>query len=135
MPILFEHLGLPEHARPVAATLNDYDPNLTLERLPEGHPWLQDNPDRPYAVIHRSPNFGEYVIESYSEDRLDHRIIANTIFGDANKHNWDLDKFDPVMAAHHAVEARKRMDQVSAGNELQMWRQNRLHDKGRRVYG
>lgn len=117
MVIEFRHLGLPERARPIAQALNDFDPTLSLERLPDGHPWLIDNADKPYAVIHRSPNFPEYIIESYSEDRLDPRIIANVMFGDANRHNWDLSEFDPVAAAYHLVEARRRGDELQERND------------------
>lgn len=113
----FRHIGLPERAWAIAATLNDYDPTLHLERLPDNHPWLKDNPDRPYAVIHRSPAFPEYIIESYGEDRLDPRIIANTIFGDANRHNWNIEEFDPVTAAYHLVEERRRADKIQEGND------------------
>lgn len=134
MPILFDHLGLPEHARPIARALHDFDPTLSLERLPDGHPWLEDNPTKPYAVIHRSPAFPEYVIESYPESMLDHRIIANVAFGDANRHDWDLENFDPVTAAYHLVETRKRVDDLSARNELQQWREDRKYDRGRRSY-
>lgn len=125
MPILFQSLGIPEHARAVANALHDYDPTLSLERLPDAHPWLIDHPDKPYAVWHRSPAFPDYIIESYAESQLDHRIIANTVFGDANRHNWEADQFDPVTAAYHLVEARRRTDELTAGNELSMWREKR----------
>lgn len=118
MVTLFRHLGLPEHARAVAQLLQDYDPTLSLERLPAGHPWLDANPDKPYAVIHRNPAFPEYVIESYPESMLDHRIFANTVFGDANKHNWDLEEFDPVAVSAMLVGQRQREDQNEIGNDV-----------------
>lgn len=119
MVILFQHLGLPEHARTLAKTINDFDPTLSLERLPEGHPWLEANPDKPYAVWHRSPAFEDYIIESYSEDRLDHRVLANLMFGDANRHDWNLEEFDPIAATHHLLEERRRAE-INEENNLRM---------------
>lgn len=122
---LFRHLGLPERARSLAQLIEDFDPTLHLERLPEGHPWLTDNPDKPYAVIHRHPNFPEYVIESYSEDRLDHRVFANLAFGDANRHNWNLEEFDPVGTAAMLLEGRRREDENEWGNDYQAYKQGK----------
>lgn len=118
MTVLFRHLGLPEHARSLAQLIQDFDPTLHLERLPEGHPWLEDNPDKPYAVIHRHPSFPEYVIESYSAERLDHRVFANLAFGDANRHNWNLEEFDPVGTAAMLLEGRRREDVNAAQHDV-----------------
>jgi len=134
MVILFQHLGLPEHARPLAQMLNDYDPTLSLERLPDSHPWLIDNPDKPYAVIHRGLGMQEYIIESYPEDRLDHRVFANTVFGDANKHNWDFDEFDPVAASKLLLEERRRAEEREEANLQWDYRMRMRNDTGKRVY-
>ena len=123
MVTLFRNLGLPEHARPLAQLIQDFDPTVFLERLPDGHPWLEGNPDKPYAVIHRHPNFPEYVIESYSADRLDHRVFANLAFGDANRHDWDLAEFDPVGTAAMLLEGRRREDENEAANDYMAFKQ------------
>lgn len=125
MTILFDTLGLPDHARPLARLINDYDRNLTLERLPERHPWLIDNPDKPYAVVHRSPQFGEYVVASYAEYSLDERIFANIVAGDARKHGWDMSEFDPIGAARTLVEARRREDELEAANDRMKFARNK----------
>lgn len=117
MTISFQHLGLPERARPIAQLIADYDQYLSLERLPNGHPWLIDNAEKPYAVIHRMPGVPEYVIESYGEGSLDSRIFANIIQGDAAKHGWDLAEFDPINAAAMLLEGRKREDELDEAND------------------
>lgn len=134
MTLLFSNLGLPEHARPLARLINDYDHYLSLERLPDGHEWLKANPDKPYAVWHRHPGLTPYIIESFPESMLDHRIMAVILQGDAEKHGWDMSKFDPIGATAMLLEGRKREDEMAAANDLMAFKQNRLHDTGKRLY-
>ena len=117
MTVLLSTLGLPDHARPLARLVSDYDPTLSLERLPERHPWLLANPDRPYAVIHRSLQFGEYVVESYPESMLDARLFATIVDGDARRHGFDMDKFDALGRAQMLLEARRREDELETAND------------------
>lgn len=114
MTTLFNTLGVPEFARPLARLINDYDPNLFLERLPDGHPRLIDHPDQRYAVIDRPLGLPEYIVQSYPEHLLDHRVFADIIAASARQHDWDKAKFDPVTAAHHMLEARRREDDNEA---------------------
>lgn len=117
MTILFNTLGVPEFARPLARLINDYDPNLTLERLPDSHPFLTDNPTSRYAVIHRPLGLPEYVVNAYPEHLLDHRVFADIIGGSAREHGWDMSKFDPVGAAATMLESRRREDEHEAATE------------------
>ena len=114
MTVLFNTLGVPDFARPLARLINDYDPNLTLERLPDSHPRLIDHPDERYAVIDRPLGLPEYVVNAYPEHLLDHRVFADVIAASAREHHWDIREFDPVTAAHHLLEARRREDENEA---------------------
>lgn len=114
MTVLFNTLGIPDFARPLARLINDYDPNLTLERLPDSHPRLIDNPDHRYAVIDRPLGLPEYIVASYPEHLLDHRVFADVIAASAREHQWDINVFDPVTAAHNLLEARRREDENEA---------------------
>jgi hypothetical protein len=125
MTVLFSQLGLPEHARSLANLINDHDNRLSLEKLPADHPWLQGNPGKPYAVIHRPFHAPEYVVASYPEHLLDHRIFADIIAGDARTHNWDMEEFDPVYVAQNLLRARRRMDDKGAAQELMEWKMER----------
>lgn len=117
MTLLFNQLGLPENARALATLIHDFDDSLFLERLPDQHPWLVENPDKPFAVIHRPLGAPEYIFGSYPGHLLDHRVFADILAGYAGTHKWDLSEFDPVTAAHHLLEGRKRADEWEAEND------------------
>lgn len=117
MTVMFNTLGLPDHARPLARLISDYDPTLSLERLPERHPWLLANPNKPYAVIHRSLQFGEYIVDSYPESMLDERVFALIVQGDARRHGFDMDKFDALARSQMLLEQRRREDALESAND------------------
>lgn len=112
MVILFDTIGIPPHAESLARLINDFDPQLRLIRLPVGHPRLSFQPERPYAVVHGSlpPEGSGYIFDTYPESMLDDRIMRAIIEGSAEKHKWDLDKFDPGMAAKKLLDMRRRED-------------------------
>ena len=118
MTTLFNTLGVPEFARPLARLINDYDPNLFLERLPDSHPRLIDHPDQRYAVIDRPLGKPEYIVQSYPEHLLDHRVFADIIAGSAREHHWDIGKFDPVGTAATMLEMRRREDDNEAKADI-----------------
>lgn len=118
---LFSQLRLPEGARTVAEMIQDYDPDLFLERLPDGHPWLMDNPQRPYAVIHRPLGLPEYVVESFAETMLDERVFARVLEWDTRRFGKQLDKFDALTWARHARGLKDQQDRVGADQEKMTW--------------
>lgn len=118
---LFSQLGLPETARVIADMISDYDPDLFLERLPAGHPWLIEQPDRPYAVIHRPMGLPEYVIESFPDTMLDERIFARVLEWDTRRFGKQLDKFDALTFARHVRGLKEQDDQRGADQEKMAW--------------
>lgn len=133
MTLLFNTLGLPETARPVARLIQDYNPTVTLERLPDSSPWLIDNPGKPYALVHRPLGLPEYIIESFPESMLDERLLAILIEGDMHRAGKKLSNFDPVGWAKQQLEARKREDELGAANELWEFKMRQRNETGKRV--
>lgn len=116
--ILFNTLSLPhQKARDTAEMIQDYDPELFLERLPEGHPWLIDNSSKPYALIHRPLGLPEYVIESFAESFLDERVLARVFEWDTRRFGKELSKFDALAHARRVAEAKSRDDRLGDDNE------------------
>lgn len=133
MTLLFNTLGLPDHARSIARAINDYDPSVTLERLPDGSPWLHDNPGKPYALVHRGLGMQEYIIESFPESMLDERLLAILIEGDMHKAGKSLKNFDPVHWAKMQLEGRKREDELGAAQELFEFKRRKAFGVGKTV--
>lgn len=120
-----DHLDLPHRGRDIARVLQDYDHELFLERLPDSHPYIIEQPDKPYAVIHRPISAPEYIVRVYPETMLDERILADVIRADAEKSGFDLDKFDALNAAHHVLHERKRSDEIAEQMDRLQWEQNK----------
>jgi hypothetical protein len=120
-----DHLDLPQRGRDIARVLEDYDHELFLEKLPPGHPYLAEQPDKPYAVIHRPLGAPEYIVRVYPETMLDERILADVIRADAAKSGFDLDKFDALSAAHHVLHERKRSDEIAEATDRLQWETNK----------
>lgn len=128
MTVDFSTLGLPERARPLAKLIHDYDDTLTLERLPIGHPWLIDNADRPYALVHRGLGMQEYVVESYPESMLDARIMGYILEADIRRAGKDVSKFDTLTAAQTLLAERKNQDRIEEANDRMAFaRKGRTH--------
>ena len=117
MVMLFEHLDLPEHARDIAQVLQDYNHEIYLEKLPPGHPYLAEQPDKPYAVIHRPLGLPEYIISVYPESMLDARILAQLFEWDTHRFGKQLDKFDALTHAQHILWECRRADEMQDKRE------------------
>lgn len=122
-----DHLDLPARGRDVARVLQDYDHELHLERLPGSHPYLIEQPNKPFAVIHRPIGLPEYIVRVYPESMLDERIIADVVRADAAKAGFELDKFDVLTSASHALHQRKRSDEIAERTDRMAWEQKRLN--------
>lgn len=106
-----DYLDLPERGRDVARILSDYDHELVLKRLPNGHPYLLEQPDKPYAVIHQPLGLPEYIIKVFPESMLDERILAQVFEWDTSRFGGKLDKFDALGHAKFILDSRKRADE------------------------
>jgi hypothetical protein len=106
-----DYLDLPVKGRDIARILSDYDHELCLERLPNGHPYLAEQPDKPYAVIHRPLGLPEYIIKVFPESMLDERILAQVFEWDTSRFGGKLDKFDALGHAKFILDSRKRADE------------------------
>lgn len=106
-----DYLDLPHKARDIARILSDYDHELHLERLPNGHPYLIEQPDKPFAIIHRPLGLPEYIIKVFPESMLDERILAQVFEWDTSRSGGKLDKFDALGHAKFILDSRKRADE------------------------
>lgn len=122
-----DYLDLPAKGRDVARVLQDYDHELYLERLPPNHPYMIEQPDKPFAVFHRPLGLPEYIIRVYPESMLDERIIADVIRADAAKAGFELDKFDALTAANHVLHERRRSDEIQENMDRMAWERKRLN--------
>ncbi len=86
---------------------------------------MVEQPDKPFAVIHRPIGAPEYIVRVYPETMLDERIMADVFKADAAKSGFDLDKFDALSAAHFILNERKRSDEIAEGMDRLEWEQNK----------
>lgn len=106
-----DYLDLPYKGRDIARILSDYDHELHLERLPNGHPYLIEQPDKPFAIIHRPLGLPEYIIKVFPESMLDERILAQVFEWDTSRSGGKLDKFDALGHAKFILDSRRRADE------------------------
>jgi hypothetical protein len=111
MVMSLDYLDLPHKGRDIARILSDYDHELHLERLPNGHPYLIEQPNKPFALIHRPLGLPEYIIKVFPESMLDERILAQVFEWDTSRSGGKLDKFDALGHAKFILDSRKRADE------------------------
>lgn len=137
MVVLFNTLGLPHHAQVVAEIVHEYDPELSLERLPPGHPNLIGQPGKPYAIIHRSPAYPEYIFSTYSEGEIApnmvERVLGDIFHGDAKQHGRQLSKFDADAFARRLIEQRNIADKTASDADRMAFEQRKKHENGKRL--
>ena len=73
-----------QHTR-IAEIIHDYNPELELAWIPPSDRTAFDA--RPFAIIHNQPNGGRYVVGTFTEAEMDHRIIAHLFNHDAKNRN------------------------------------------------
>lgn len=135
MIVDFSTLGLPEHARWLAETINDYDDRLFLEKLPPNHPYMVGQPDKPFAIIHRPTHAPEYVVESFPESMLDERLLAIVFESDMNRAGRKMDRFDALRAARHIKQEREIADRKASAADRFDYVQRRRTGRGKLVIG
>ncbi len=118
MVTLFKNLDLPPAGREAAQIINDYNHELFLEKLPPGHPYLADQPNKPYALFHKPMGLPEYIIAAYPESMLDARIVAQVFEWDTHRYGKKLDKFDALGHARRVMDERRNADRKEEKREM-----------------
>jgi hypothetical protein len=131
----FRTLGIPEHARWIAEAVNDYDPELSLERLPDNHPYMIGQPDKPFAIIHRPTTAPEYVVESFPESMLDERLLAIVAQNDMNRSGRSLEKHDALRWAANVKQERDIADRKATAADKFEFRMRKRTGRGKLVIG
>jgi hypothetical protein len=93
------------HSR-VAQLLQDYNPELELQYIPENDRGAFDA--RPFRVVHNSVN-GVYVVGYFKEDEVNEKLIGH-IFKHDRKNRNILTDLEAEEAARDALLLRERLD-------------------------
>lgn len=111
------YAGLPGHVRNIAEILAEFDPDLYICRLPEGHP--QFNPDRPWSVVVRPAGREQYVYGNYMESQIDARIVAEFITRANNTATGgSYDEFAALQKAWEIVKAKREQEEREQKREM-----------------
>jgi hypothetical protein len=106
---------VPVNAYRLARALADYDPNIYIIKLTEGHP--QFDRQRPYSVVVHGAK-DKYVLKNYAEWQLDERIMADIIQADVTNAGMSIDDVQAINAAHAMMKARERQEMDAERREL-----------------
>lgn len=108
---------VPRGAERIARVLADYDPNLYIRKLPEGHP--QFDRERPYSVV-VNPGSGQekYVLKNFAEWQVDERLIAEIIQADVTNAGMSIDDMQAINAAHEMMKIKKKEEEDAERREL-----------------
>jgi hypothetical protein len=103
-----------EAQRHVDRLLRDYDPNLSLRRVPPTFPAFR--PDQPFGVYEEGiRGYQSPWVFFLSEAQIDHRVLARIVENDMHRDgNHAKDKMQSLVAAKQAEAASKalyRMEQ------------------------
>ena len=101
-----------QHTR-IAEIIQDYNPELELAWIPPSDRTAFDA--KPFAIIHNQPDGLRYVVGTFSEAEMDHRIIAHLFKHDV-RHN----------DVHAMVEAENNAKEVLRLKEIQDEHEDRL---------
>lgn len=103
-----------QHTR-VAEIIQDYNPELELAWIPPNERTAFDA--KPFAIIHNQPNGGRYVVGTFSEAEMDHRIIAYLFNHDARNRDI-LSDIDRENAAKELLAMKEQMDHAADMQEM-----------------
>jgi hypothetical protein len=101
------------HSR-VAELLQDYNPELELQYIPENDRSSFDA--RPFRVVHNSPN-GAYVVGYFRQDEVNEKLIAH-IFKHDRKNRDILTDLEDEEAAREALLMREQLDKQEEAREI-----------------
>lgn len=91
----------------IAEVIRDYNPELELAWIPPSDRTAFDK--EPFAIFHNSAQFGRYLIGTFREDQMDHRIISH-LFKIDNKNRNVLSDLEADEAARQLLEMKKKLD-------------------------
>jgi hypothetical protein len=97
-----------QHTR-IAEIIRDYNEELELAWIPPNERTSFDA--KPFAIIHNMPNGSRYVVGTFSEAEMDHRIIAHLFNHDARNRDV-LSDLDRENAAKELVSLKERQDEL-----------------------
>lgn len=103
--ILSDEGALPAKYQRIAEIIRDYDPKLELAWIPPGQRTAFDK--EPFAIFHNDPR---YLVGTFSEAQMDHRIIAH-LFKINNANRNVLSDLEAEEAALRAINLKEQMDQ------------------------
>lgn len=103
--ILQDGEALPAKYQRIAEIIRDYNPNLELAWIPPGQRTAFDK--EPFAIFHNNPR---YLVGTFSEVQMDHRIIAH-LFKIDNAHRNVLSDLEAEEAAMRALHYKEMMDE------------------------
>lgn len=94
-----------KHIR-IAEIIKDYNPELELAWIPPANRTAFDK--NPFAIVHNSAK-GRYLVGTFSEEQMDHRIIQH-LFSIDNKNHNVLSELEREEAAKQALRMKEQMD-------------------------
>lgn len=97
--------ALPAKYSRIAEIIQDFDPNLELAWIPPGQRTAFDK--EPFAIFHNNPR---YLVGTFSEAQMDHRIIAH-LFQINNANGNVLDKLEAEEAAKRALRYKELIEE------------------------
>ena len=103
-----------QHTR-IAEIIQDYNPELELAWIPPNDRTSFDQ--KPFAIIHNMPNGSRYVVGTFSEAEMDHRIITYLFNHDARNRDI-LSDIDRENAAKELLAYKERMDEQQEREEM-----------------
>lgn len=105
--ILSENGVLPAHYERIAEIINDYNPDMELVWIPPAERNAFDT--KPFAIRHNPPGKPSYIIGFFSEEQMDHRIIAHLFAHDTTRTDV-LSNLEREEAAKQALHMKERME-------------------------
>jgi hypothetical protein len=96
-----------KHTR-IAEIIRDYNPELELAWIPPDQRTAFDR--NVFAIMHNSAK-GRYVVGTFTEEQMDHRIIQH-LFSIDNKNHDVLSELEREEAAKKALRMKETMDEL-----------------------
>lgn len=103
-----------QHSR-IAEIIRDYNPELELAWIPPSDRTAFDA--KPFAIIHNQPNGNRYVVGTFSEDQMDHRIISYLFNHDARNRDV-LSDIERENAAKELLRLKQIEDEAADRHEM-----------------
>lgn len=105
--ILSEHGALPAHYERIAEIIQDFNPDMELAWIPPEERNAFDI--KPFAIRHNPPNAPSYIVGFFSEEEMDHRIIAHLFSIDTTR-NDVLGNLEREEAAKRALQMKEQIE-------------------------